>query len=293
VVLAQNQLGDVAYNRYIWLKYGKKIHTPTLMEMRNAFEDYTTDATLRYQEHQPMTGENIHTLTNGVIHVTGPVSVMAVDGLLARQIFFKNQDRQFYIEEGFPLNWTFPYLSPHGLILQMHNEPVAEVSEAEVGKDMDYWGKLAGEMIGNWLTNGTSLEEVCDFGDKTFFDGNMDGFKGDAAFVKNRLAQVAFSKSRCMIGVMYSWRAQNARTNDERSRMRRAADMAFRQSFALCPYSPEIVADYGRFLLENNRPDDAILIAKTALHFDSENAVCKQVIELARKSEMQNGSPRL
>jgi hypothetical protein len=43
-----------------------------------------------------------------------------------------------------------------------------------------------------------------------------------------------------------------------------AADFAFRQAFALCPYSPEAVFRYVNLLLSEGRTADAVLIAETA-----------------------------
>ena len=47
--------------------------------------------------------------------------------------------------------------------------------------------------------------------------------------------------------------------------MQAAADYAFRQSFALCPQSPEAIFRYVNFLAAQHRIDDAILLVKTAL----------------------------
>jgi hypothetical protein len=42
------------------------------------------------------------------------------------------------------------------------------------------------------------------------------------------------------------------------------ADFAFRQAFALCPYSPEAVFRYVNRLIEQKRFKDAVLVARTA-----------------------------
>jgi hypothetical protein len=46
--------------------------------------------------------------------------------------------------------------------------------------------------------------------------------------------------------------------------MNDAADFAFRQAFALCPYSPEMVFRSVNLLLSEGRAADALLIAETA-----------------------------
>ena len=46
--------------------------------------------------------------------------------------------------------------------------------------------------------------------------------------------------------------------------MNAAADFAFRQAWALCPYSPEVVYRYVNLLLSEGRTADAVLVAQTA-----------------------------
>ena len=47
--------------------------------------------------------------------------------------------------------------------------------------------------------------------------------------------------------------------------MSKAADLAFRQAFALCPYSPEAILRYVGFLAAQGRKEDAIAVLETAL----------------------------
>ena len=46
--------------------------------------------------------------------------------------------------------------------------------------------------------------------------------------------------------------------------MNDAADFAFRQAWAICPYSPETVIRYVNLLISQNRRSDALLVAETA-----------------------------
>jgi hypothetical protein len=58
-----------------------------------------------------------------------------------------------------------------------------------------------------------------------------------------------------------------AATADEKERMAREADFAFRQALALCPYLPEAVKGYVDFLKSRNRDSDAVLVGEMAKHF--------------------------
>ncbi len=60
--------------------------------------------------------------------------------------------------------------------------------------------------------------------------------------------------------------------------MYRAAEVAFYQAYAICPYSPEAVWRYVQLLVNRNRVDDAILLAKTSLHLTPDDAQLKQLL---------------
>jgi predicted Zn-dependent protease len=97
--------------------------------------------------------------------------------------------------------------------------------------------------------------------------------------------QNCFSKLRSSIAGLYAWRAEHSKDEDEQDRMRKAADLAFRQAFVLCPYSPEVVFRYSQLLLSRKRIDEAILVAETAQRFDPDNASFKQLVRSLHQAE--------
>jgi hypothetical protein len=74
-----------------------------------------------------------------------------------------------------------------------------------------------------------------------------------------------------------------------------AADLAFRQAYALCPYSPEALFRYANLLLGESRPDDALRIATTTLMFapdDDQVAGLVRQLEKTRKSQKNSEPPQ-
>jgi len=192
---------------------------------------------------------------------------MWINGLLAKMIFDRNPDREFFVEESFPFEWMYPHLSPHGLVLKINRKPLTSISAEEVEKDRKYWLAQQKTMIGSWLKPETSLKEVCAFAEKVFGQRNLVGFTGDPKFVEKELAPKMYSKVRSSIAGVYAWRARESKSS-EKVRMLEAADFAFRQAFALCPKSPEVVFRYVNLLVEQKRLDDALLVAETASKID-------------------------
>jgi hypothetical protein len=275
--LSQNPLADVTYLHYLRAMYGGKIYTPTDEDSQKSFQDYTTDAQRRLSHDQQFPneprqlkpGEDVRLDSNGRIQMSGHMNVIGIRELLTKTIFDKNPDREFYIEESFPLDWMYPNLEPHGLIMKINRQPLPALSDEIVKQDRDYWTKYVTPMIGDLLNPDTPVAEVAAFAEKVYLKKDFNGFKGDPRFIQSDDAQKMYSKLRSSIAGVYVWRMRHATDASEKQRMADAADFAFRQAFALCPYAPEVVFRYIDFLMGQNRGADALLVVETAAKMPS------------------------
>jgi hypothetical protein len=264
--LTQNALADNSYLGYLREMYGKKIYIPTHEDSEKCFKDYTDDATRRLKANQLKPGENVK-VVDGKPQVSGRVAVMAINGLIAKAIFDRNPDHEFYIEESFPLDWMYPYLEPHGLIFKIDREPPAELPEAALNEDRDYWTRYLAPLIGDWLTVDTTAPDIAAFVDKVHRQRDFQGFKGDPKFVQDRYSKWMYSKLRSNIAGLYLWRMEHARSAEEKARMAEGADFALRQAWALGPDLPEVVFRYVNFLAGRKQITEAVLVGETASHF--------------------------
>jgi len=279
--LTQNALADGTYMDYLRTMYGGRFRITTAPEVQQVFQDYLRDAQRRLTGNQLKPGENVQVVQDRV-QVSGQVAVMEINGLIVRNIFTNNPDREFYIEESFPLDWMYPHLTPHGLILKVNREPLADLSEEIVSRDREYWNRYVKELVGDWSTPETTVEAVCEFGKKTYQRKDLSGFGGDAAFARNEAAQKAFAKLRSAIGGVYAWRAGHAKSATENERMTREADLAFKQALALCPFSPETTSRYVDLLLAENRTAAAAAIAQTVLEFSPQEKSAQELRDKVR-----------
>ena len=262
--VTQNALADSTYLAYLRQMYGGRIYVPTDKDVQKCFVDYMADAQKREQDGKLKPGEDVFTDADGKVQVSGEVSVMEINGLIAKVIFDQNSSQQFYVEESFPLDWMYPYLEPNGIIMKLNRQPLPELSDAIVQRDEDYWSGLMAPMIGDWLKPGTSLDDVTNFATKVYVNHDLSGFTGDEDFVRDEFFQKAFSKERSAIAGLYAWRAGQATDPAEKKRMEDAADFAFRQALVLCPYSPEVVFRYVNLLMSEGRRASALQLAETA-----------------------------
>jgi tetratricopeptide (TPR) repeat protein len=267
----------------------KEIHTPTMDDSGRCFSEYIEDVRKRYthdsnpqfknEAPQMKPGENLVPLGDGKVTVSGQVSVMAINGLLTKAIFDANPTTEFYVEESFPLDWMYPYLTPFGVIMKLNRQPVAEMTENDVKRDHDFWSRYSDRLIGNWVTDDTPIKEIADFIERVYQRRDFTGFKGDPAFVRDDQAQKSFSKLRTSIGGVYDYRFLHPANGAEQQRMLKEADFAYRQAFAFCPYSPEAVFRYSQLLVRTGRFDDALLVAVTGKKMDPYNQAIDNLIK--------------
>jgi tetratricopeptide (TPR) repeat protein len=131
---------------------------------------------------------------------------------------------------------------------------------------------------------------------RTYIQNNYTGFNGERSFVRDEDAQKAFSKLRSSQAGMYAWRCgpscppeYREQTTALQEALRRETDFAFKQAFAFCPYSPEAVFRYVQFLMQYNRIDDALLVAKTCLKLDPYNGSVADLIDNLEKYRSSSG----
>lgn len=268
-VLSQNPLSDNGYLDYLRSMYGNKLHIPTAADSQKCFDDYYRDYQERLVRHQLPPGEDVTNGPDGKMHIISHMSDIQVYSALARMIFQQNTNREFYVEESFPLEWMYPHLEPHGLIFKLNREPLTTLSSGIVEQDHDYWTNNIMPMIGNWLNDGSSVQDVAVFSEKIYLHHDFNGFTGDPAFVENPYSQQMFAKDRASIAGLYAWRAQHDANAADKQRMAAAADFASRQSWALGPDSPETAFEYVAFLMAEKRSSDALVVAETAAEFRS------------------------
>ncbi len=266
--LAPLELAGGPYLDYLRSMYGGKIYIPTDADAQKCFQAEQDDLKQQEKNRQLHLDEDASAEKSFFPNSRQNFS-MEINALLAKIVFDKNPNREFYLEENVPLEWMFPHLEPHGLIMKINRQPLAGLSDEVVRQDRDYWAKYMTPMIGGWLNENTTTEEVTAFAEKVFLRHELIDFKGDPLFVQNDYSCRTFSRLRSSLGELYAWRAYNTSDPAEKQRMNHAADLAYRQAFALCPYFELTIYRYVNFLAADNRFPDAILLAETAAKISS------------------------
>jgi tetratricopeptide (TPR) repeat protein len=271
-----------------------EINTPGPDDSRLCVDAYYQDVARRLQHDtqfpneppQIKPGEDAH-VVNGRMQIGGGQgTVMSINGLLTKVIFDRNPDHEFYVEESFPLDWMYPYLTPFGVIMKINRHPVMEITQDIIDKDHAFWSQFSQRTIGNWITYDTSIKDICDWAEDVYLRHYFGKFTGDRRFVRDDDAQKSFSKLRSAIGTsIYQWRSHNSHSAAENARVSREAEFALKQAFAYCPFSPEAVFHLMNQLLGENRIDDSLLVLKTCHKLDPYNGQISDWITQLERSK--------
>jgi hypothetical protein len=156
-VLGQNAFADGRHLAYLRATFGDRAYMPSKEDSQLCFQTYLEEAKRRYQHDQETPGETRQIkpgeelkMVDGKLQVSGQAAVMAINGLLAKVVFEKNPDREFYVEESFPLDWMYPHLTPHAFIMKINRKPFPSLPPEAVAKDHEFWTRQQTEFIGGW-----------------------------------------------------------------------------------------------------------------------------------------------
>ncbi|MBI2442109.1 MAG: DUF2723 domain-containing protein [Lentisphaerae bacterium] len=189
MLITQNALADNTYMNVMRDLYGDQIWMPTPQDANMAFQQYVDDVRAgRIPSNAAVTFDK-----SGKVSVQGVQGVMEINGIISRSIFEANKWRHdFYVEESYVINWMYPYLIPHGLILKINKEPLSELTPEMVKNDQDFWA---------W-----------------YYERLMN----DRKFQRDVVARKTFSKLRCAIAGVYVFRRL---MNDAEIAFRQAVNM--------------------------------------------------------------------
>ena len=204
-LITQNALADNTFMAVTRDLYGDQIWIPSTLDSNRAFNEYVQGI----RSGKIAAGADVN-MEGGRVQVQGVGGVMKINGILCKQIFDHNQfitetktdetrqagfavvprdpidpetgklrQRDFFVEESYVIPWMYPYLTPHGLIMKINNQPT----------------KITKEMIQN---------------DRDFWDWNVDRLVNDTKFTRDIVARKTFSKLRSAIAGLYDARGEKA-----------------------------------------------------------------------------------
>jgi len=148
-IITQNGVGEPLYRKYIADHYGKDRPEP-----KTAFEHWLgrgeayPKKTLELpteDEIQAAFAEELKTAEEA-----GTADPSLAHSIVTRLIWEKNRDKHsFFVEESFPLKWSYDHALPHGLVYEIKKDPLKEIPADVVAKDMAFWKAYIEKLLSN------------------------------------------------------------------------------------------------------------------------------------------------
>ncbi len=258
--ITQTALADGSYLQYLRQLYGNKIYISTEEDRGRAFSNWYSEAKAKEGQSQDIP------------------AIMDINGRLAKVIFNKNPDHDFYLEESLALDWMKPHMVPHGLLFKLDRKPLKELPPDLIDQNRKDWQKYMALCVGDAVVKPeTTVAELCQWVEVIYIKGNRDNFKGDALFLKGKKEvqgsptsskglsseQKAFSKMRCDQARLFTWRESTTQDAELKKEYAKEADYAYRQAFALGPINPQVVLEFSSFLTRAKRFEGAKMVLNT------------------------------
>ncbi len=150
-IITQNGLADRYYLQYI-----RDHYTSARPHVRNSFEHwlgrdraYPAEPIILPTPPQArkLAADAIEALEK-VNPSAEPTEVAAAgQSAVAKWIFEKNKaGHAFYVEESFPMEWTYDHAIPDGLVYRLHPEPLDALPPAAVTADFAFWKNYIAEL---------------------------------------------------------------------------------------------------------------------------------------------------
>ena len=151
-IITQNALGESNYMKYLRDQYTKARPKPS-----NAFERWLgrenayPSRTLIFPTEEE-TQELVKTTAIEAQESGRPVEREGAElfSVILRWLWEKNRDEhEFFIEESFPIRWTYDYAIPHGLIYKLSKTKLDVLPDEVVESDFAYWKDYSKRLLGD------------------------------------------------------------------------------------------------------------------------------------------------
>jgi tetratricopeptide (TPR) repeat protein len=237
IIVTQNAFADSRYLEFMQTLYGDRFAALTREDSERAFAEYMADVQERLKHDQDFPDEpkqmrpgESSRIVDGRLQVSGQVSVMAINEKLLQMMMEKNPGLSFAIEQSFPMKSTYENATPVGPIMELG------VRDEQ-----------------NALTRERAAQSV------DYWRATAEQLLSDAQAADSHAVRMSYSKLASNQGALLLDRHFTAE-----------AEQMFRYAVDIAPSSPEAVHSYVNLLVEQNRVEDAIKVAETAVKLSAE-----------------------
>jgi len=136
-LITQNGVGEPLYRRYL-----RDHYTTDRPPVANAFERWLGRETIYPQKPLvfPTEAEIEEAIRRGFEEQGRNADPSLPHSVVTRLLWEKNRDEhEFFVEESFPLDWSYDHAVPHGLVYRINRQPLKELPPEVVREDFAFW----------------------------------------------------------------------------------------------------------------------------------------------------------
>jgi tetratricopeptide (TPR) repeat protein len=327
VIVTQNALADAFYQKYIHDHYA-----PGRPKAKGWFEHWLgrdkqyppADTVMPSEQELMEIVRNVSMNLPPGANPQDPNVGILYHAAIAQWIFEKNKDkREFFIEESFPMEWTYAYAVPNGLSYRLNKEPLQTLPPEVVEQDFTFWNAYVDRLLGNKnfhedfdakrsfskLRNSTGniyrARRMWPEAERAYrqalqlHPNNMESLVAlsDILRAQKRWNEMAVIWDRAIEGDPNNRSVGKARARVIRLREADREIDALQRELAATPQNPEVVSALLRLYVESGQPDqvrrqleqssrdfgDNPEFLKFAVDFCGSNAQWQPGLEFARK----------
>ena len=127
IVISPNQIADEMYQSYIKMLYKEQLWLPG-------------------DQSRSDVRQRLH--ARSLPHLQAQDLVWEASKELTRQVFDNNRnDYTFFVDEGYEIEWMYPYLKPCGLIMEVNPSPLTALPSQAIEKDTVFWSDKQNSLL--------------------------------------------------------------------------------------------------------------------------------------------------
>jgi len=149
-IITQNALGEPTYMKYLRDQY-----TTARPKVKNGFERWLGRENAYPEKPILLPNEQeVEEIAKQVQKESAAEKIgdpqVALFGAVLKWMWEKNRDEhEFFIEESFPIVWTYDYAIPHGLVYKLGKEKMDKLPPEIVAQDFAFWKDYKAKLLDN------------------------------------------------------------------------------------------------------------------------------------------------
>jgi hypothetical protein len=255
-----------------------ELNLPREEDRRNLVGAYFTDARIRAESGKLGEGEIVTRLSDGTFSIGGPAALAHINGQLVRLIVQLNPDRPFFLDSAVTYPWIESRILPHGLLFQLHAEPVTDLPIGILEADHAFWSTTTRTLLGHAFDVPLSVDQLMQTVRNQEADGRQFPPRERAGYIADPKARSLYSRMR--LGSALSFYLPRARTMTNsvlQVRLRHEAELALQQALLFDPTHSAAIRALVRSWMDDNRTEQARVLLADRLRIKPSDQVLQSL----------------